>query len=250
LCEKYDDEDFKKYYSNILNNVLSGNIYDYYALRNIRGKYQNTYSPNALFESNYINKLDCKIIRLVSNINTIDSKIDNIMTNLEFAKGIKAINCLRLKVEFLEFCMKLVQVTALTINYKLDYELRRKIGNIVGLTIIKNFSQNIESVEDSKKLLSDVKKADALSGARGNSFMQQSVARGMQAAGENGGAAAMGFMGMGMNAAGGVMGAVQQPTQEEKPDPTAELAKYKSMLDQGLITQEDYDAAKKKILGL
>ena len=53
-----------------------------------------------------------------------------------------------------------------------------------------------------------------------------------------------------MNAAGGVMGAVQQPTQEEKPDPTAELAKYKSMLDQGLITQEDYDAAKKKILGL
>ena len=154
LCEKYDDEDFKKYYSNILNNVLSGNIYDYYALRNIRGKYQNTYSPNALFESNYINKLDCKIIRLVSNINTIDSKIDNIMTNLEFAKGIKAINCLRLKVEFLEFCMKLVQVTALTINYKLDYELRRKIGNIVGLTIIKNFSQNIESVEDSKKLLS------------------------------------------------------------------------------------------------
>ena len=60
----------------------------------------------------------------------------------------------------------------------------------------------------------------------------------------------MAFMGMGMNAAGGVMGAVQQPTQEEKPDPTAELAKYKSMLDQGLITQEDYDAAKKKLLGL
>ena len=43
--------------------------------------------------------------------------------------------------------------------------------------------------------------------------MQQSVARGMQAAGENGGGAGMAFMGMGMNAAGGMMGAMQQPTQ-------------------------------------
>jgi membrane protease subunit (stomatin/prohibitin family) len=119
-----------------------------------------------------------------------------------------------------------------------------------GLEITKVTLAAIEYDEDSKALLSDVKKADALSGARGNSFMQQSVARGMQAAGENGGAAAMGFMGMGMNAAGGVMGAMQQPTQAAQPDPTAELAKYKSMLDQGLITQEDYDAAKKKLLGL
>ena len=33
-------------------------------------------------------------------------------------------------------------------------------------------------------MLKDVKRADALAGARGNSFMQQSVARGLQAAGE------------------------------------------------------------------
>ncbi|WP_156954213.1 SHOCT domain-containing protein, partial [Brachybacterium phenoliresistens] len=33
-------------------------------------------------------------------------------------------------------------------------------------------------------------------------------------------------------------------------DPVAQLAQYKQMLDQGLITQEDYDAAKKKALGL
>lgn len=48
--------------------------------------------------------------------------------------------------------------------------------------------------------------------SRGNSFMQQSVARGMQAAGENGGGANMAFMGMGMNAAGNMMGGVQQPS--------------------------------------
>ena len=62
-----------------------------------------------------------------------------------------------------------------------------------GLEIAKVAIAAIEYDEDSKALLSDVKKADALSGARGNSFLQQSVARGMEAAGQNQGA-----MGMGM----------------------------------------------------
>ncbi len=123
-----------------------------------------------------------------------------------------------------------------------------------GLEIVKVAIQAIEYDEDTKALLSDVKKADALSGARGNSFMQQSVARGMQAAGANGGGAGMAFMGMGMNAAGGVMGAVQQPTQpansQPQEDPYEKLTKFKKMLDDGLITQEEYDEQKKKLLGV
>ena len=120
-----------------------------------------------------------------------------------------------------------------------------------GLEIVKVAIQAIEYDEDTKKLLSDVKKADALSGARGNSFMQQSVARGFQAAGENGGGAAgMAFMGMGMNAVGGAMGGLQQPVQQPQEDPMEKLKKYKEMLDAGLITQEDYDEQKKKILGV
>ncbi len=123
-----------------------------------------------------------------------------------------------------------------------------------GLEIVKVAIQAIEYDEDTKKLLSDVKKADALSGARGNSFMQQSVARGFQAAGENGGATNMAFMGMGMNAVGGAMGGLQQPTQPAsaipEEDPMEKLAKMKKMLDEGLITQEDYDKAKEKLLGV
>lgn len=122
-----------------------------------------------------------------------------------------------------------------------------------GLEIVKVAIQAIEYDEDTRQLLSDVKKADALSGARGNSFMQQSVARGFQSAGENGGAAGMAFMGMGMNAVGGAMGGLQQPVNNPTPaqeDPMEKLKKMKEMLDAGLITQEDYDAQKKKILGV
>lgn len=138
-----------------------------------------------------------------------------------------------------------------------------------GLTIVKVALQAIEYDEDTRALLSDVKKADALGGARGNSFMQQSVARGMQAAGENptGGAAGMAFMGMGLNAASGAAGGLAQPVQQQPapaqqvPQPPApaappaddmatKLGQLKNLFDQGLITQEDYDAAKAKALGL
>ena len=122
-----------------------------------------------------------------------------------------------------------------------------------GLEIVKVAIQAIEYDEDTRKLLSDVKKADALSGARGNSFMQQSVARGFQAAGENGGATNMAFMGMGLNSVGGAMGGLQQPVKEpeqKQEDPIEKLKKYKEMLDSGLITQEDYDEQKKRLLGV
>lgn len=122
-----------------------------------------------------------------------------------------------------------------------------------GLRIDKVTIQAIEYDSDTKQLLSDVKKADALSGARGNSFLQQSAARGFQAAGESGGATNMAFLGMGMNAVGGAMQGMQQPTQPTPPmqeDPVAKLTQLKTLLDQGLITEDDYNQAKAKLLGL
>ena len=120
-----------------------------------------------------------------------------------------------------------------------------------GLEIEKVAITAIEYDDDTKKLLSDVKKADALSGARGNSFMQQSVARGFEAAGQNGGSG-MAFMGMGVNAAGAAMGAFNQPvnnTQNTQEDPYEKLTKMKKLLDDGVISQEDFDEAKKNLLG-
>ena len=40
------------------------------------------------------------------------------------------------------------------------------------------------------------------------------------------------------------------PAAPAEEDPVAKLAKFKQMLDAGLITQADYDAAKNKVLGL
>ncbi|GLI32394.1 MULTISPECIES: SPFH domain-containing protein [Brachybacterium] len=143
-----------------------------------------------------------------------------------------------------------------------------------GLAIVKTAIVSIEYDQRTRELLADVQKADALSGARSQSFMNQAAARGVQAAGENGGGAGLAMFGAGMGAAGGMVnpvqpwappgqqGAPQQqapaegqqaPQQQAAPaqeDPVAKLAQYKQMLEQGLISEDDYEAAKKAALGL
>ena len=92
-------------------------------------------------------------------------------------------------------------------------------------------------------MLKDVKRADALAGARGNSFMQQSVARGLQAAGENGGGSGMAFMGMGVGAAGNVMNGVQQPNNPSSYQPNfgqQPQQQYQQTPQQGYDQQAQY----------
>jgi len=131
-----------------------------------------------------------------------------------------------------------------------------------GLAIVATAIISIEYDEMTRELLRNVQRADALSGGRGNSNLQASVAAGFEAAGENAGPG--GLVGMGMAAGTTGIGALQQPVQAPVPqapaapaapqapaeDPVAKLAKFKEMLDAGLITQADYDAAKAKALGL
>jgi len=121
-----------------------------------------------------------------------------------------------------------------------------------GLAIVKTAIVSIEYDANTRELLKNVQRADALSGARGNSNLQASVAAGMQAAGENGGAAGMMGIGMASGMMGG-LGGLQQPVAPAAPaadDPVAKLKKAKEMLELGLITQADYDALKNKALGL
>ncbi len=123
-----------------------------------------------------------------------------------------------------------------------------------GLKIVKVAMTGLDYDEKTQELVDRVAEADAFTGSRGNTFMQMSAARGIEAAGNNGGGAGMAFMGMGMNAAGGMMGALQQQPQQTneqpKEDPTEKLLNAKKLLDAGAITQEDYDKIKAQTLGL
>ena len=121
-----------------------------------------------------------------------------------------------------------------------------------GLAIVKTAIVSIEYDANTRELLTQVQRADALAGARGNSNLQASVASGIQSAGETGGAAGLMGLGMATGMLGGI-GSLQQPVAPVAPvaeDPLAKLKKAKEALDLGLITQADYDAVKAKVLGL
>lgn len=123
-----------------------------------------------------------------------------------------------------------------------------------GIEIVKTAIVSIEYDESTKALLKTAQRADALSGNRGNSNLQASVAAGIEAAGSAEGSA--GILGIGL--AGGSIGLnnLQQESQPSSADvsesnsPIEKLQQLKEMLDAGLITQTDYDLAKNKILDL
>ncbi|MEC5195372.1 membrane protease subunit (stomatin/prohibitin family) [Xanthomonas campestris] len=118
-----------------------------------------------------------------------------------------------------------------------------------GLAIVKTAIVSIEYDANTRELLKTVQRADALSGTRGNANLQASAAQGLQSAGEHGGAAGLVGVGMATGMLGG-MGNLQQSAAPPAQDPVVMLKKAKEMLDLGLITQSDYDAAKAKALGL
>ena len=82
--------------------------------------------------------------------------------------------------------------------------------------------------------------------AAGVSFAQMQQLAAMRDAAKNEGAGGMAMaMGVGMGF-GGV--ATQTATQPAQDDPALKLKKLKGLLDQGLITQDEFDAKKKEIL--
>jgi membrane protease subunit (stomatin/prohibitin family) len=123
-----------------------------------------------------------------------------------------------------------------------------------GLEITKVAIVGIRYDESTTELLKTVQRADALSGNRGNVNLQASIAEGMQSAGKENGA--NGIIGLGIaNGAIGVSALAHQAAKNEPhsiqpPDLIKTLEGLKRAHDGGLISKEEFDAAKSKALGL
>jgi len=116
-----------------------------------------------------------------------------------------------------------------------------------GLEIVSTAIVAIEYDTQSRELLKSVQRADALSGVRGAANLQAAVAAGIEAAGANAGAE--GLVGIGLAAGAIGIRALEQPAAADgAEDHMAKLTRFKQMLEAGLITQADYDAAKAKAL--
>ncbi|MCL1897831.1 MAG: SPFH domain-containing protein, partial [Micrococcales bacterium] len=158
-----------------------------------------------------------------------------------------------------------------------------------GLEVVSCAISAIEYDQQSQELMDKYNQGMMLGGAIGNAYTQTTLADAAMAAGQSGGGAGMMGVGMGIGAMGGSLAGLQQPVAPAAPapvhpqsvaggpppappaetaappvaaaaapaaaapapavDPVAALGQLKSMLDQGLITQEQFAAKQQEILG-
>jgi membrane protease subunit (stomatin/prohibitin family) len=132
----------------------------------------------------------------------------------------------------------------------------------LGLLLKTFYIQSISPTEETQKAMDQAASIGALSRAPGGmqAFMQWQAAQAMRDAAQQEGGAGLTGAGMGLGAGAGMgammgqmMAQATQPGQAQPPaaaqeDPKATLKKLKEMLDDGLITAEEYEKKKQEIL--
>lgn len=152
ICQEYDNDEFNKYYFNLISNASDGNISQYYKLKEIRNYYKSDKFPKLFRKINFRNVIKLKIENAISSFFLIEAKFNINDLYLILSKCLKKIDELKLKNELNEYSIKLLKIFSIQMNYKLDFELRRKIGNILGKEILKKFSNNLNTIKPTKYL--------------------------------------------------------------------------------------------------
>lgn len=121
-----------------------------------------------------------------------------------------------------------------------------------GLEVTGTAISVIEYDPASREIMDKYNKGLLMGGGIGNAYTQTTFADSAMALAENGdgGAGMLGFA-MGLGAMGGTLSGLAQPVAPDAPaaaDPVAVLGQLKAMLDQGLITPEQYAAKQQEVL--
>ena len=157
LCNEKGSSKFEEYFCNLLIKSNSGNICAYKILNGIIEKYEKEYKINLynkyFLRQSYLSSLYFKNEKFINKINFASIKIDLNETNIILINCLKMINDLKLKNEFFEFCLHLMKIIQLKMNYKFDYELGRKIWNVISTILLKNFNKNLDPIPKSKNLI-------------------------------------------------------------------------------------------------
>jgi membrane protease subunit (stomatin/prohibitin family) len=130
-----------------------------------------------------------------------------------------------------------------------------------GLEVVSAAISAVEYDDESRELMDKYNRGLMLGGSIGNAYTQTTIADAAMSMAENGGTGTdmMGFA-LGVNSTGAMMSGLTQPTTPPPPppaatgyaapaDPVAVLGQLKAMLDQGLISAEQYAAKQEEVLG-
>lgn len=124
-----------------------------------------------------------------------------------------------------------------------------------GLEVVGAAISTVDYDDASRELMDKYNKGLMLGGGIGNAYTQTTIADSAMTMAESGeGGTGMMGLAMGLGAIGGTVSGLTQPTAPDAPaaaasDPVAVLGQLKAMLDQGLITPEQYAVKQQEVLG-
>ena len=152
MCENNTASEFNKYYSVLLSKVNSGVIKYFHLLGDIEKMNENLEEP-LIFKNCYYESLKSKIENLENLFYSLKSSLDCHVTNLMVIEYIKETSYFKLKNEVTNFGLKLLMNSSMKMNYKLDFEMRRKMGNIIAQLLLKNFHENLVEIKPTERLI-------------------------------------------------------------------------------------------------
>ena len=157
MFNHFGNEDFNKFYFKLIINFQQGNIRAFHKFIEIRERYKylQKYKKEIFsFEQNYIIILTLSInaflddLFLFSNLKEF-REFPLIHLNLK-----RKINQLQNLQNQLELDLDLLKKFVVSVDYRVNYELRRKIGNLLADKILNIFGEKIDKIELTLYLIS------------------------------------------------------------------------------------------------
>ena len=158
ICKYFYDKKFRKNYEALISSVNNGNYESYIKMETIKQFYKNLNRYNENYEwdeSNFYNSLKFTIETFKMQYYRINQIVSSINKHIYSNYSKRRIDDMNLILKVYGADIKLLKKINLNLLYKYDYQLRRKIGNLIGELIITNYSNLLDPIKETNYLINE-----------------------------------------------------------------------------------------------
>ena len=156
ICNRFYDDEFKKVYSDLIEQTNNGNYEYHHNLEVLEQFYKIKKKYNTginLSESLFIISLKSQIYNFKNIFNTFKYNLLKINMKIRINYLNKEISNLKLLNNTLDLDIHLLKQINLNLLFKYNYQLRRKTGNLIYDVILKNYSDQLEPIKENNYIL-------------------------------------------------------------------------------------------------
>ena len=158
ICKYFYDKKFRKNYEALISSVNNGNYESYVKMETIKQFYKNLNRYNENYEwdeTNFYNSLKLSIETFKMQYYRIHQIVSSLNKEIYSNYSKKRFDDMNLILKVYDTDIKLLKKINLNLLYKFDYQLRRKIGNLIGELIITNYSNLLDPIKETNYIINE-----------------------------------------------------------------------------------------------